>query len=516
MTQLTYSIGLQTDKGQQRSHNEDAGAIFNLPHTDAAFVVCDGMGGLRSGDVASGETVRFVGDALRHAFAATTPDPLAVLDTAFRGANAHINAMNLEERQASRPDADTLNEEERRAEKQAVMGTTCVAGVVLGNTLYLAHAGDSRAYRWQRGHLTRLTDDHSFVAERVKAGDMTEEEARKSRFRNMITRAIGIDQELEPELQTIPLHPGDTLLVCSDGLTTMLDDTQIASEMNSPSFLRADPERAAKMLVDAANRKGGEDNITVLILRVTDAHAMPEPQVLDMDAPPPSRTGCAPLALSVLGTVLLLTLALAGLLTMVPGVREKAVQLLGGTSNTGQQENRTPNGKQRDYSRLQYDDPARFADFLVRGDLLTYAPGVGLYFVASTSGKVALLSPDGKALRSVEILDTVGSVSTKTPENRVFMTSDPQGNVYLSFTREGIIKKIGTDGKVLTTIRGFERPEAIAVDDVGNLYVVDYNQIEICRARIPGEQSATPSVFVTPTPQPTPTPRPSGSPKPNS
>ncbi len=501
---MKYTIGLRTDTGQQRSHNEDAGEIFDLPGVDGAFVVCDGMGGLRSGEVASQEAVRVVRETLREFFAAGSPDPTKALREAFRRANDHVNALNRAEKMAEVGGAG-VETPTRREEggPQAVMGTTCVAGIVMNDVLYLAHAGDSRAYRWRRGHLFPLTEDHSFVAERVKAGDMTEAQARVSKFRNMITQAIGIADTVEPTFRREPLDPGDVILICSDGLTTMMEDPEIAALMNSQTFLKTTPEKAAGMLVDAANRKGGHDNITVLLTRVESEGEEKRPIVLDMDAPKPVKQ-ISPLAWILLGAVLVAVVI--SFLLFLPTVREQALSLLS-AKDTSTASAVTPGNAskrtKRDFSSLTYDPPVRFADYLARGDVLTYAPGVGLYFVAETSGKVALLSKEGRALRSVEALEIMDSRLTAIPSTRVFVTSDPQGDVYLSYTQRKVVEKKSVDGTLLATIKGFQRPEAIAVDDEGNIYVVDYNEIKICRIRLPGEKP-TPSVFVTPSPIPTP------------
>jgi hypothetical protein len=144
-----------------------------------------------------------------------------------------------------------------------------------------------------------------------------------------------------------------------------------------------------------------------------------------------------------------------------------------------------------DYASLVYDPPVRFAEFLARGDLLAYSREAGLYFVAASSGKVALLSRTGVALKSVEKLE-VADAPTVIPPTHVFMAADPQGNVYISYTSRKIVEKKGADGRLLATITGFERPEALAVDEDGNVYVVDFNEIKICRARQPKAVNAAP------------------------
>jgi protein phosphatase len=225
--------------------NEDAVLVLSgdqadLPETDLIFVVADGMGGMQFGDVASREAVRVVRETLVARLATPGADPEAALDHALKQANDAVRVL------AGKPAADAANgtegaaeaatteEPEAAAAAGGVMGTTCVAGVLQEDQLYLVHVGDSRAYLLRDGHLGRLTHDHSFVEERVRAGDLTEDEARRSRFRNMITRAIGIDAVLAPDPRRDTLAPGDTLLVCTDGLTTMLTTRRSRPRSSSP------------------------------------------------------------------------------------------------------------------------------------------------------------------------------------------------------------------------------------------------------------------------------------------
>ena len=144
------------------------------------------------------------------------------------------------------------------------MGTTCVAAVVQGETLSVAHAGDSRAYLLRDGALERLTDDHSYVAEQVRAGVISEESAQRSRFRNVITRAVGIEPTITPDLSQRPVRPGDALLLCTDGLTNMVPEDQIARIMQQAPSAQA----AAERLIQIANRNGGKDNITAVVARL--------------------------------------------------------------------------------------------------------------------------------------------------------------------------------------------------------------------------------------------------------
>jgi protein phosphatase len=502
-TDLTFTLGFRTDIGRQRSNNEDAVTTFNVLGAEAAFVVCDGMGGLRAGDIAAQEAVRVVEVTLTEILRSSTVDPIKALGEAFRDANDAVNRLAPIDETAANPARNTENaistaQQEPQGEKRRLMGTTCVAGVVRNNILYLAHAGDSRAYRWRRGHLTRLTEDHSFVAERVRAGDMTEAEARVSRFRNIVTRAIGIDASIEPEFRREPLEPGDLVLVCSDGLTTMLDDPEIAAALNRPTVRRASAEQTAAMLVESANRAGGSDNITVLILKV-DGEPIGQDiaGIIDIDAPKsrPPKSG-SPYVWLILGILLTLIVLLALFFLSRP-FRQRIGQLaiptptVTGSVGTNPETtllNSTTGSV--DFRDLVYDPPVRFGDYLARGDLLTYAPGKYLYFVAAGSGKVARMNATGEAVLSVETLE-VADTPAKFPSTHVFLTSDAQGNIYISYTNQRIIVKKGPDGKRLAVLKGFQQPEAIAVDERGNIYVIDFNSIKVLHAHLP-----------TPTPSP--------------
>lgn len=499
---LTYTIGARTDKGLQRSANEDAVAILEIPGADAAFVVADGMGGLRAGDVASNEAVRVIGEMLanRMAVPLAWDDPFVPLAEAFALANEAVNA--LAKPTAAAPEDDTQEESAAAAPSNALMGTTCVVGLVQDGSLYLAHVGDSRAYLYRGGALSRLTHDHSFVADRVRAGDMTESEARSSRFRNMITRAIGIEPTVTPDFYQETLQPGDAVITCSDGLTTMMDDEEIETLLASRSVARLSPERAASALVDAANKKGGSDNITIVLLRAHEpgqetalaaptspassasrnsaAAVVPERDSAPAEKPrrkvTRERQGASPLTilLAVLGAFAVVG---AGALAASPEIRARLADLL--TPKTAQS-----GSGPVDFANLGYAAPEKFGpDMLARGDLLTYSPGAGLYFVAMVSGKVAYLSRAGEAIRSVETLTPAPPPPTPLSDTHLFAATDPGGNLYLSYSKRKVIEKKTPDGKLLLRLTGLDQPEAITVDEAGNLYVVDFNQIKILRAR---------------------------------
>ncbi|MBI2169866.1 MAG: Stp1/IreP family PP2C-type Ser/Thr phosphatase [Actinobacteria bacterium] len=227
--------GHKSDVGRTRAANEDS---FLRDDEALVFAVADGMGGHRAGDVASSTAL----EVLESHFGETGD-----LVTAIEVANAEI---------FTRAQADP----ELRG-----MGTTVTALRVEGETAHVAHVGDSRAYLLRDGELTRVTDDHSLVEELVREGRLTPEEAAVHPQRSIITRALGVDEAVVVDTYEVDLRVGDRVLVCSDGLTSMLRDEEIAPILRQSN----DPQQAADALVEAANRAGGEDNITVVILDAT-------------------------------------------------------------------------------------------------------------------------------------------------------------------------------------------------------------------------------------------------------
>ncbi|HEX3174868.1 MAG TPA: Stp1/IreP family PP2C-type Ser/Thr phosphatase [Solirubrobacterales bacterium] len=232
----------RTDTGRQRSENEDS-LFVRAP----IFVVADGMGGAQAGEVAS--------KAAAEAFDRDLPDapPAVVLRETIEAANRHIHQL---------AHADP---------SRAGMGTTITAAIVdAGNEeVGIGHVGDSRAYRLRAGKLERLTRDHSLVEEMRRKGQITDEQAEEHPQRSIITRALGPEPDVEVDVQTVPAAPGDVFLLCSDGLTTMVDEERIAAILTESSSMR----EAVRALIDEANRAGGRDNITALAFHLEDAAA---------------------------------------------------------------------------------------------------------------------------------------------------------------------------------------------------------------------------------------------------
>ncbi len=229
-----------SDTGRQRRANEDS-LLARAP----LFVVADGMGGAQAGEVASRIAVESFGEGLHGA-----SSPEEMLAEHARAANARIHELS-----------------QNNAE-QAGMGTTLTALYVGELEVAIAHVGDSRAYCLRDGELLRLTDDHSLVDELIRQGRLTPEEAEDHPQRSIITRALGPEDVVEVDTRSYRARTGDVFLLCSDGLTTMLGEGQLAEVLRAHPRLRD----AGEALIAQANEAGGRDNITVILLRVEEVH----------------------------------------------------------------------------------------------------------------------------------------------------------------------------------------------------------------------------------------------------
>lgn len=237
-----------TDTGRARNNNEDSVAVDEAAQL---IVLADGMGGYNAGEVASGMATAFIktelGRWLTEASSnASDTDVRRAMDICVDNANRAIfNAAN------SNP-------------QYAGMGTTLVVGVFRDGRLLVGHVGDSRAYRLRGGRLVQITHDHSLLQEQIDAGLITAEQAAFSANKNLVTRAVGVEDTVLLETHLHDLMPGDVYLLCSDGLSDMLDDVSIEQLLHSSDSL----EDAAVALVNAANEAGGKDNISVILARV--------------------------------------------------------------------------------------------------------------------------------------------------------------------------------------------------------------------------------------------------------
>lgn len=233
-----------SDTGRVRAANQDAYRLLPLgPAGGALFLaVADGMGGAAGGETASRLAVETVFARVESEYPGWS-EPPAVMDGLRKA---------LEEAH------ETLVSHQHQHPALMGMGTTFTGVLIRNSRLYFAHTGDSRAYLCQRGTLRRMTDDHSVVGELVRRGSLTEDEAQHHPQRNLLTSALGTQGPLELDIRTDEWAPGDMLLLCSDGLTSLVSDDELQAVLAEPG---SDP---ARRLVDLANERGGNDNITVL------------------------------------------------------------------------------------------------------------------------------------------------------------------------------------------------------------------------------------------------------------
>ncbi len=277
----------KTDPGRRRARNEDS---FLVESAYGLFAVADGMGGHQGGETAS----RLAVEALRREIVKGTAPTSAgnAPESDGRRFTAPMNAVNYSDfsddvqratqpamvgfspmlallRHAVRDASREIHDAARDSEALRGMGTTLTAvlcedaGAPVGLVGHILHAGDSRLYRYRAATIEQLTEDHTWIAEQLRLGAITTDEAAKSRFRHVITKSIGFERYTEVDMASVPLLEGDVLLLCSDGLSNYLENDELGRIMAEVA-----PEALANRLVDLANERGGDDNITVVVVTI--------------------------------------------------------------------------------------------------------------------------------------------------------------------------------------------------------------------------------------------------------
>ena len=304
---LARAFGL-SDPGRRRRRNEDAYVV-----SPPLFAVADGMGGAQAGELAS----RIAVEAMGEQGGAAGEERVTTL---IREANRRIFARSSQDAAASG------------------MGTTMTAALVgPAGTVTIGHVGDSRAYLLRAGHLEQLTEDHSLVAELVRTGRLSPDEAERHPQRSVITRALGTDPDVDVDVVTVQAETGDLFLICSDGLTSMVADEEIQETLEDS---RDDLEQAARSLIQKANRGGGEDNITVVFFELDedeagageeaddDADTLTEADRVPVVTEAPAQEHAAPAAADldrtakrVLSILAVIALVAVGIAVLVLGLR---------------------------------------------------------------------------------------------------------------------------------------------------------------------------------------------------
>lgn len=231
-----------TDKGLRRDSNQDSCLVSK---DKGFFVVADGMGGHSGGEVASSIAVETVDEVLSDDEAAER-SPREVLTKAYETASHRIYDKAANE-----------------SPELSGMGTTMVMAYLRGPVIYVANVGDSRCYLFRKPYLWQITEDHSLINEQVRAGLLSEDQAKAMTGRNVITRSVGYEREVHADVIERQMQPGEIYLLCSDGLTGMVSDEKISEILNNHP-----PEKAARLCVEQALANGGDDNVTVLVLHI--------------------------------------------------------------------------------------------------------------------------------------------------------------------------------------------------------------------------------------------------------
>ena len=240
-----------TDVGKVRSNNQDTYVYHvNQENEQGIFVVCDGMGGAQAGNIAS--------DLAAHVFSDHIQQHIRLQMSSKYMRSVLSNAVNFANYETYRK---SISSDELEG-----MGTTLVGGIVNGNVGMVANVGDSRMYHWDGQRLLRVTRDHSLVEEMLERGEITEQEAQTHPRKNLITRALGTDKSVEADVYEFPFLANTKLLLCSDGLTNLVNDQELTAFLQSA----IPPEELCVQLVDLANMRGGFDNITVLLISKED------------------------------------------------------------------------------------------------------------------------------------------------------------------------------------------------------------------------------------------------------
>lgn len=250
-----------TDIGKKRQRNEDS---YLVNDKIGLYIVADGMGGHAGGEFASKIAVSTVEEIIRGEDRVKSNVPTQ----SYLDANDMSAVEGIEQERLK----DAINRAGNMIVRRAFedpelkgMGTTSTVMFISGDRAYVAHVGDSRAYCVRDGEIIQITEDHSLVHEQLKSGLITEEEAKTHQLKNIITRSVGVQEEVEVDTVVWKIQPGDSYLLCSDGLSNMMQDDEMQEIIS-----KYDVEQGARELVDLANQRGGEDNITLILLKVFD------------------------------------------------------------------------------------------------------------------------------------------------------------------------------------------------------------------------------------------------------
>jgi protein phosphatase len=244
---MEWKVGVGTDIGRRRSQNQDS--VAAEPQL-GLFLVADGMGGHKGGEIASAMAVDQITEYFQKVQGHAKKDPAEVLKSAIEHASQVIFTRAADEPELSG------------------MGTTTTAAYVQDSTVYIGQVGDSRCYYIKGDNIWQLTRDHSWVQERLRAGLITREQLKTDQMKNIITRSVGYEEEVKVDLFRMNLSSGDCLLLCSDGLSGKVEDLKIQQIIRSHLSHPQGPQQAVQALIEQANQNGGDDNISAIVIQV--------------------------------------------------------------------------------------------------------------------------------------------------------------------------------------------------------------------------------------------------------
>jgi len=496
---MNFSVGAKTDPGR-RANNEDYlvlvhGKERNLT-VDAILIVADGMGGRNFGERASETAGTVAADTLSEMLAAPKGRQIPVQDaigSALRKANAAVYELS------------------QSGKDHEGMGTTCVVAVITEDRLFVGHAGDSRAYMIRGGVIERITNDHSFVGEQVRAGTITEEHARKSKFRNVITRAVGIEPTIEPDIVEFPLSDVQAVLLCTDGLSGELRDEDLERLLVRASTAQG----ATDSLVDLANKRGGRDNITALVAKFGDGPIrkfegnpdedeeeeeeffQPERRQRSERKPAAKQGSSNVMPWLVAATVIFgaATFYLAQFLSAAGFVFQLSPPFF-------DKPKPPPPPPPPDYASLKYDKPEVVPNMPpLRDEPIMLNAKTHDIIVETLDGDGITIAPDGGKKASVPLPNLAYAFTADAPGRKAgFKFSvDPGGNLYMLDTADRSIMMIDTTGKrrwVYAPDKKYVLPKKgqpiqvpgkltgptdLAVDDDGSVYVIDSGRLKVLR-----------------------------------
>ena len=244
---MKFNVGFATDVGRKRSQNQDSGAA--IPEL-GLFIVSDGMGGHQGGETASKTAIETISATVAQAFEHDGWDARKTVVEAIQAANYAIFQKSIHD------------------PKLQGMGTTTTAMLFKNNILHIGHVGDSRCYFFRPQAIWQATRDHSLVQEKLRAGLITRAQLKTDKMKNVITRSVGFESQVNVEVYQMKVQAGDCFLICSDGLSGLVDDQQLLKIMQQDFYTSGNPQTTVEAMVHAANENGGDDNITAILVQV--------------------------------------------------------------------------------------------------------------------------------------------------------------------------------------------------------------------------------------------------------